>query len=349
MKKEFWVFYSIIFLFISCKNNKGEMGKAYYEGEDLSNVATVIRNKDTKSATLVINYTGKWVVYGGLSVEDIDYSEPLAGGFEAGRYPLDINNTSRLYFQLVTEKGRAIFSERRLPMSGGYNFRDLGGFRNKDGKYVKWGKIFRSDDLYNLTDIDLDYLSSIPITSIVDFRSEEEIDKAPDRLPISVKNSYPLSINPGNLNVATDIYNLPPEKIDSLMMDIYEILVSDPLSVKQYREFFKLLQSSKNIPLMFHCSAGKDRTGMGAALVLFALNVDEKVILDDYLASNMYLGDKYKRLIEEKPNLKPLFEVKKEFLMSGIDHIRRSHGSIENYLKNVLLVDIDKFQKMYLY
>ena len=88
---------------------------------------------------------------------------------------------------------------------------------------------------------------------------------------------------------------------------------------------------------------------MGAALVLFALGVDEKTIVDDYLASNIYLGDKYAQYIAKYPNLKPLFEVQKNFIMAGIDRMKKDHGSVEKYLINVLGVDIQKFREMYLY
>lgn len=70
------------------------------------------------------------------------------------------------------------------------------------------------------------------------------------------------------------------------------LLVTDPLCISRYRKLFSLLQNEENIPLMFHCSAGKDRTGMAAALVLSSLGVDEETILDDYLLSNFYLADK---------------------------------------------------------
>lgn len=234
-------------------------------------------------------------------------------------------------------------------MQGGYNFRDLGGFKTKEGKSVQWGKVFRSDDLSNMTDQDLEYLSNIPLLTVVDFRSEEEIDKAPDRLPSSLKNYYKFCINPGNLKKAVEnLHNMTSDKIDDAMMELNCLLVSDKDSIQKYTQFFALLQSTNNIPLLFHCSAGKDRTGMAAALFLYALGVEEKEIWDDYLSSNVYLGDKYRKYVQKYPNLKSLFEVKASYLKAGIDKVKKDFGSVQNYLIQVLKVDVDKLKSLYL-
>lgn len=334
---------------ISCKDSTMKIDKAQYSGKDVSGKASIIRNKETKAAELNIETVGKWILYAGTSVEDIDFSKPIAEGEGSGTFPLNVSDSIRSYFQLVTSEGKTILAERHLPMTGGFNFRDLGGIKTSDGKYVKWGKIFRSDDLHTLTDADLNYLSSIPLISIVDFRSPDEIKRSPDRLPASVKTDYTYSISPGNLLAAKSLADLKESQMDSAMMEMNSILVNDTSCANRYKDFFTLLQDEKDVPLMFHCSAGKDRTGMGAALVLFALGVDENTIIDDYLSSNTYLGDKYAQYIAQNPNLKPLFEVKREFIMAGIDQIKKDHGSVENYLSNVLRVDIKKFREKYLY
>ena len=334
---------------ISCKDSNMKVDKVQYSGKDVSNNASIVRNKETKAAQLCIEAAGKWVLYAGNSVDAIDLSKPVAEGEGSGTFPLNVPDSIRSYFQLVTPEGKAILAERHLPMIGGYNFRDLGGIKTTDGRYVKWGKIFRSDDLNNLTNDDLTYLSSIPLVSIVDFRSSEEIERSPDKLPSSVKKDYAYSITPGNLLAAINLSDLKNEQMDSAMMEMNVSLVSDTSCVKNYRSFFTLLQNEKEVPLMFHCSAGKDRTGMGAALILFALGVDESTIYEDYLSSNNYLGDKYAHYIAQNPNLKPLFEVKKEFIKAGIDKIKKEHGSVENYLTTILGVNIQTFREKYLY
>lgn len=328
--------------------NKNEIKKAVYEGEDISYTASILRDKHTKSAILTINADTTWTIYPGYSTDAIDYTKGFSGNTK-GIYPLDVNDSVRVYFQLVTTKGKTILAEKHLPMEGGYNFRDLGGIKTTDNRYVKWGKLFRTDDLVNLTDFDLSYLASIPITSIVDFRSEQEIESAPDKLPSTVKNTFKLSINPGNLSI--DNLDITSKKIDysDLMIKMNKSFILDTAITQQYKKFFSILQDENNAPIIFHCSAGKDRTGMGAALILSALGVDEETIIKDYLLSNKYLGDKYKEWTNKYPQLEPLFVVKPEYLQASFSLIKEKHGSVENYLTNELGVDIEKFKQLYLY
>lgn len=335
----------ICFIWSSCTTTES----AGYDGQDLTEVACIRRDKNTKAAYLDIQTAGDWTLYAGPSVDEIDFSNPILNGHDSGSFKLNVPDSIRSYFQLITQDGKAILAERHLPMAGGYNFRDLGGIKNSEGRYVKWGKIFRSDDLSHLTPEDLRYLSSIPLISVVDFRSEQEINVAPDKVPATTHKDYAYSITPGNLTQATDLVKLKSLNMDSLMMEMNVLLVSDSTSIKRYKDFFELLQDSNEVPLLFHCSAGKDRTGMGAALILYALGVDDNTILQDYLLSNTYLEEKYVGYVKQYPQIAPLFQVKPEFLQAGINTIKEKYGSVENYFTDVLNVDINKFREMYLY
>lgn len=333
---------------VSCSD---QPQKAEYAGEDLTGKVEIKRDQQTKTASIRINVPGAWKVYAGPGIEQIDFSVPVAEGKNPGGFSLDVPDSVRSYFQVILPEGKAILAERHLPMAGGFNFRDLGGYRTTDGRYVKWGKILRSDDLYHLTQADLEYLGSVPLRTVVDFRSPEEIETAPDKIPAGVTR-FAYSISPGNLMGAVtdfDSAEVDEEKVNALMVQLNEIMVSDSASIDQYRKFFALLQDDTHVPLMFHCSAGKDRTGMGAMFVLSALGVPEETIMQDYLLSNEYLKEKYAPYIAERPQLASLFGVKAEFLQAGIDRIKRDHGSVENYLRNVLNVDIEKMREMYLY
>lgn len=342
------IFYVIAMSFILFSCNATGGNTVRNSGGDISETSSIIRDKTTKAASLQIAVDGKWILYAGNSVETIDLSSPIAKGDKAGIYPLSVSAGTRSYFFLKMKKGTAVLSERHLPMTGGYNFRDMGGFRNSEGKYVKWGKVFRADDLYGLTGEDITYLNSIPLRSVVDFRSLAEAEQAPDRLPASA-SVYRLPVVPGNLNVhALDGEDMTPEQAVIFMTDINRSFSKDPAVIDRYRIFFRMLQDETKIPLVFHCSAGKDRTGMAAALFLYALGVEEEVIFEDYLSSNIYLADKYAGTIERFPDLKPFFEVRKEYLQAGIEQIRQDHGSVENYLINVLHADTAKLKSLYL-
>lgn len=337
-------------LLFSCSEKQP---KVEYAGQDLAPVAKIIRDKETKKATLSMDLDETWKLYVGNSVETIDTSKPFLEGKGRGEFPLDLDPGTRYYFLLVAQSGQSILSDKLLPMAGGFNFRDMGGIRTQDGKYVKWGKVFRTDDLHNLTDADLQYLAGIPIVTVVDFRAESEIAEAPDKLPSSVKNDMQLCINPGSLNSTTldklEAHLAELGGPEEMMKDLNRSLSKDSLYRDQYRKYFAALQNDDEVPLMFHCSAGKDRTGMGAALFLASLGVSNKVIFEDYLQSNVYLADKYADVSAKYPGLEPLFSVKKEYLQAGFTQIEEDYGSIENFLRDELHVDLEKMKEKYLY
>lgn len=338
-------------LLTACMNNTSG-SDANYEGEDISGIAEITRDKETKKAFLKINTNDKWKLYAGNRVRTINLSRSLLEGEGSGTFPLEVPDSVRMYFQLVTDKGKALLSERHLPMAGGYNFRDMGGIKTQDGSFVKWGRIFRSDDLSNLTEADLKYLSSIPIISVVDFRSQSEIEKAPDRIPQSAHNYYKLSVSPGNLTSNKDSLNMDAflnMNLDSVMTAINIQLVTDPASIQVYKEFFNLVKDRYSIPLLFHCTAGKDRTGMAAALFLLALGVDEETVMNDYLLSNQYIKAKFASYVAQYPQFAPLAGVKASYLQAGLDRIKADHGSIEKYLKDVLDVDTGDLKEKFLY
>lgn len=310
--------------------------------------AYIIRDKYSKSASLNLDIEGDWALYAGSVADNINLTTPILTGNGGGTFPLNVSTSMRIYFKLVAEEKQMLLSEKLLPMEGGYNFRDLGGIRTKEGRYVRWGKLFRADDLSNLTRNDVKYLASIPITSVIDFRAQNEAKRSPDKLPSTVHFTYPIAITPGNLSTEGIQANLLKTNIDSHMKHMNRLLVSDPVCVRAFRIFFAIVQNNLSAPLVFHCSAGKDRAGMAAALVLFALGVDEKTVMEDYLLSKIFLNDKYAAFIEKYPRAESIFTVKRIFLQAGINQIKRDHGSIMNFLTKELKVDIVRMRRLYL-
>ncbi|WP_029906511.1 tyrosine-protein phosphatase [Prevotella sp. 10(H)] len=310
--------------------------------------AQIIREKYTKEASLKIEAKGAWSLYAGSSVDNINRTTPILSANGSGTFFLSVSTSIRIYFELVSGDERITLADRHLPMTGGYNFRDLGGFKTKDGRYTKWGVLFRADELSNLTAEDVKYLASIPIASVIDFRARAEARRSPDRLPSTVHFRYPIAITPGNLSREGVQANMLKTNIDSHMKNMNRLLVSDPVCVRAFRIFFAIIQNNLSSPLIFHCSAGKDRAGMAAALVLFALGVDEETIMEDYLMSKIYLSDKYDAFIAKYPRAESIFTVKRTFLQAGLNQIKRDHGSIMNFLTKELKVDIIKMRRLYL-
>lgn len=309
--------------------------------------ARIFRDKTSKLPSLIVKTSGPWSLYRGRCPETMDYSKPVAQGKGAGAFPLD-TETVHACFALKTGGKTLFLAERQLPMSGGHNFRDLGGIRAAGGRPVLWGKFFRADELHRLTEEDLGYLASIPLISVVDFRTRDESALSADKIPASVKQVYRYPITPGNISPERMGSIMKKKGPEAIMIDIYGNLAENEKISEIYRNFFALLQNEKELPLLYHCTAGKDRTGVATALLLFALGADEESVMDDYLASNAYLKEKYGEIIAQYPEQEALLTVKRLYLETYLQKLTERHGSVENYLTQVLKADPEKMRRTYL-
>ncbi len=239
--------------------------------------------------------------------------------------------------------GAAISGKRFLPLKGARNVRELGGYLGNDGKTIKWGRLFRAGDLDLLTEPDLDLLSALGLKTIIDFRRSAEMAAAPDKRPSSLVEYIPLSIDPGDIQLlAKESDKLP----DQLMVDSYLSMARD--FKEQFGAFLNLAAEADKAPLLYHCTAGKDRTGFATALLLSALGVDRKTIMADYILSAEGLGDKYAGFISKHPHLAPLATINPDYLTAALDLIDREYGDMDNYLTNELKADIPRLRDLYL-
>lgn len=362
MKKQLIYALSILTLVsTSCGDDNNDNGNGLYSGQDITSKASIIREvadgKKADEVSLSIDIAGKWSLYAGTSVEKIDFDVPVLTGSTKGTHQIDVNNASRHYFQLVTTQGKAILGERALAVEGLANGRDLGGFKTQDGRFVKWGKVFRSDNLYGLTDKGAAYMNNMHITSLADFRTAAERTAEPDRAISSIQNVYTLDLPDGDIRSIshTDLIKLTEEEADNFYLTINHDYVTNPEYIAQFKAYFALLQKEENLPLLFHCSAGKDRAGLAAFLFLTSLGVSEDMAMEDYLSSNESATKKYEEYLELYPvlamfpSVKLLFFVKKAYLQTAIDQIKKDHGSIDNFLTGELGVDLNKMRDIYLY
>ncbi|MEG1684878.1 MAG: tyrosine-protein phosphatase [Bacteroides sp.] len=231
---------------------------------------------------------------------------------------------------------------RLLPIQGAYNVRDLGGYTTKNHRRVKWGKVFRSGDLNQLTEQDISLLNQIGLKTYIDFRSKKERSVAIDKEADSVEQSIWMPIDAGDMS---DMANFDLKRVPTIMPEVYEIIIKHSQDV--YKELFRILQADSFTPLLFHCSAGKDRTGIAAALFLSSLNVEREIIMEDYLLSAEYLKGKYDYFTTLYPALAPLSTVDSTYLQAAFDVIDSEFGGVNQYLTYNLGVDIEKMKDLY--
>jgi protein-tyrosine phosphatase len=177
---------------------------------------------------------------------------------------------------------------RIVALEGCSNLRDLGGYRTADGRRVRFGQIFRSASLAGLTASDLQTFADLGLRTICDFRGDREAERALSQLP---SNAPPEVVRiPIEPRVGASLRDLlareeaTGQDVHDLLRIAYTAYATDHLP--RYRALLDLVLQEERRPLLFHCSAGKDRTGFGAALLLTALGVPRETVVADYLATN---------------------------------------------------------------
>lgn len=229
---------------------------------------------------------------------------------------------------------------RVVKMEGAYNFRDTGGYKTSDGKEVTLGRVFRSDAIDKLSDKDLKTFKDKKIVTVVDFRGIEEVKKAPDRLPQNT-NYLICPAGSNNLPTAQDMAKFLKDK--NFLFDMYGE-GGLPYFGERYRALFvQLLTLKPDEALLFHCTGGRDRTGMASALFLYILGVPQDIIESDYVASNYYLAknptmrgmysglSKMSGLTEAE--IKQQMELRPELIRNFFTAINKKYGSVENFFQ----------------
>jgi len=225
---------------------------------------------------------------------------------------------------------------RRLPLAGSTNFRDLGGYAGRDGRNVRWRRLFRSDHLGALTPDDLAQLSGLGLGRVLDFRGTQE--RAAMACGIPGVAVHALSIEPTVVQGIQDLLaagtTLTPQATVALMEQTYRdfVLGNSP----RFAELFGHLLDS-DTPLVFHCTAGKDRTGFAAALILSALGVPRTVVMQDYLLTNdFYRQPNVVSAFASQDVLDVLWRVQTGFLEAALQTVETGYSSVDAYLEKAL-------------
>lgn len=174
--------------------------------------------------------------------------------------------------------------ERRvLPLEGAQNFRDLGGYPAADGREVRWGQLFRSDGLATLTSADRGILAALGLGLVCDLRSDDEVEEEPNRLPEGVTyRRFPVqdgAMQPRLIRARIEAGDIDGFD-DDFMAEGYRGMLANRAQL--FADAFLSLAAPDAPPAVFHCTAGKDRTGVLSALLLLALGVPEEMVVADY-------------------------------------------------------------------
>ncbi|MFJ6832541.1 tyrosine-protein phosphatase [Streptomyces sp. NPDC091209] len=246
----------------------------------------------------------------------------------------------RQWFDLVPERGGSLrLADRLIKLDGAVNFRDAGGYRTTDGHWVKMGEIYRSDALNKLGDADLAKLKRLGIHAVYDLRMESERASGPDRVPAGA--SYTVA---DVLAGSPTFTSLPATEADAvkMMVDGEKFMVSGDTARAAYTTVYAGVAAGDGV--LYHCTAGKDRTGWSSAALLTALGVPRSTVMNDYLASNTYRAAANAATLAMMPPAqaavyKPLLDVRPEYLNSGFDEVHARYGDFSGYLRKGLRID----------
>jgi protein-tyrosine phosphatase len=285
-----------------------------------------------------------FAIFRGDSPDTIVMDKPLAQVARTCSVVLSGLETDRPhFFKLAAQSGKsAIVGERRLVVDGAPNLRDMGGYETEDGRRVKWGRIFRSGTLGRLTAGGITLLKQLGIRLVCDFRTEAEARKYPGRFPDSRLVGYlHLTIQHGDFEPTAVFERIRSGDYGWISEEFMLRGYIDSIELKApvWAVFFNRLSDPENRPLLFHCTGGKDRTGVAAALVLLVLGVPEETVIADYGLSDGYNADARKGIYDLLQPLgvdmwvvEPYFTAPASRLCALLKYIRDHYGSAEEYL-----------------
>lgn len=257
--------------------------------------------------------------------------------------------------------------DRHVELEGQHNFRDVGGYEAADGRTVKWGQIYRSGQLPDLSDADVEQLDSLGIRTVITFLVPEEIKKyGEDRLPESTRQVYrpitgelaeELSLQAGMAIRTGDFSALPAD----LNPEFHRLLLED--GREEYAAVLRAAADPTNRPLVYHCSHGVHRTGTATAILLSALGVPWETVRQDYLLSNVYRADEVEAelarirskvasdrgiLPEEvdMTNVEAFYHLEGHYIDGTLEMAVEKYGSMDAYIRDGLGIGDEEIEHL---
>lgn len=259
-------------------------------------------------------------------------------------------------------------NQRIIPVRHGYNFRDLGGYPTANGHHVQWGRLYRTGRLNILDPDERKSFINRHVKQILDLRDNHEVKDQPDpklgsaqyhHLPVFISDETGANLPwfSSSHDLATD-----PHLGNKLMKAAYHDMLAKTIGQRAYHDYFaNLLAANPQDAIVFHCAAGKDRTGVAAYLTLRLLGVSDEIARQDYLMTNQCSVEHRRQRVQEikdaggndttVANMMQMATAKSEFLDAAIDVIRQEAGNVEGFFKDVLGFsdsDIKELRRLYL-
>jgi protein-tyrosine phosphatase len=240
---------------------------------------------------------------------------------------------------------------RHVPLEGAVNVRDVGGYRSAYGREVMRGRLYRGDSLSQLTRPDHERLEQLGLRTVIDFRTPGEILlSGPDRLPCGVE-LVQLPVSGGDLGSIYDLvasgdhdqqrWKLGDGRAASFMVEMNRAFVTDARQREAFGAALRLMCAAERLPLLYHCTGGKDRSGWVTAIALTALGVPRELVLRDYLLSNDFHRTGYTKLrldlvktgiVRDPELLRPILELSATYLGAAFEEADRRYSSFEAFL-----------------
>lgn len=237
---------------------------------------------------------------------------------------------------------------RGIAFEGTRNFRDLGGIATASG-ITRFGIVYRSERLSNLTTADGAAFRALGIATIIDMRSNDERERAPNRLPLDLpvrqvaraflpRHTHGLfeAINSGRCNAA---------QAHAMMLRQYEALALDHTA--DYRQILTDLLTPDGVPAVFHCTSGKDRTGMVAAIILLALGAPVEAVIEDYVQTHDRIEKvDFFNADADAGAIDVVMAAKPDYIDAALVAVRERYGSVERYLSEGIGLTAEQRQRL---
>ena len=251
----------------------------------------------------------------------------------------------------------ALAAGQALGIASVPNLRDVGGYATTSGAVVRRGLLYRSNQLNPISPGDRDKLAQLRLKNDFDLRTNEEVRLRPDQLPLGVAYHQVNVLADADMSGIVQLSAVlgEPKKANEALRNgtvkatftqLYRDVVSLPSARQSYRELFESVSHADQLPALFHCTAGKDRAGWGAAALLTLLGVPRETVMTDYLRSNDIMLRAYKPAIDafvdaggDRSLTTAIFGVEPEYLEAAFDEVQKRYGTIERYFAEGLGID----------